>query len=228
MSWKGNNYCSKSLTLVVSALNQAGASKFLDFLLNITKMKTLPRTGWISHGVSLHDVESVADHTFSSCAISMLLTDLERKRGVRVNIVRVLRMAILHDLSESLTFDISKAYLDYLGRRGEAIKAELERAAWNHLIRAIKHSDIVREYTNLQDEFLARKTIESKIVHAADGLDILLQVINYNRRGYPPTILRDLWKSTTRNLRGSNIPSVRKLHAMIVKENKILDQSMVK
>jgi 5'-deoxynucleotidase YfbR-like HD superfamily hydrolase len=181
-------------------------------------MKLIPRSGWLSHGISLHDVESVADHSFSTCAVSLLLADLEIERGEHVNVERVLRMAVFHDMSETLTFDISKAYLEYLGKRGHAIKSELERAAWKHLADGLKNPALARVYTRLQSEFDAEETIESKLVHAADLLDILLQVSDYRRRGYPEALVADLWNGTSGRLRESNVPSVRKVHRMIIEE----------
>ena len=57
-----------------------------------------------------------------------------------------MRLALLHDLSESLTFDISKEYLEYLGPSGEAIKAELEPAAWKHITDGLKEPKLRRSY----------------------------------------------------------------------------------
>ncbi len=183
-------------------------------------MKAIPRSGWISHGVALQDVESVADHSFSTCALALLLADLEVKRGRRVNVERVMRLAVLHDMPESLTFDISKEYLQYLGERGEAIKGELEHAAWKYICGGLEDPDIRGAYLGLQKEFDAEQTIESRLVHAADWLDILLQVIEYRRRGYPESLLAELWNGTDRKLRASGIPSVRKMRRILVHEAK--------
>jgi putative hydrolases of HD superfamily len=186
----------------------------LDFVSSLGKLKMIPRSGWISHGISLQEVESVADHSFSTTVLAMLLTDLEVANGRRINIERVLRLALLHDLPEALTFDISKSYLEYLGMRGEAIKSELEQAAWKHLIEGIEKGAIRKRYAQLQSEFNAEQTIESMIVHAADRLDLLLQIAEYRRRGYPKAILADLWKSTSQKLRGSKLSSVKTLYKM--------------
>ena len=187
---------------------------FLDFVSSLGRVKMIPRSGWISHGISLQEVESVADHSFSTAVLAMLLADLEVANGRRINIERVLRLALLHDLPEALTFDISKSYLEYLGMRGEAIKSELEQAAWKHLIKGIEKGAIRKRYTRLQSEFNAEQTVESMIVHAADRLDLLLQIVEYRRRGYPKAILADLWKSTSQKLRGSKLSSVKKLYKM--------------
>ena len=187
---------------------------FLDFVSSLNRAKMIPRSGWISHGISLQDVESVADHSFSTTVLAMLLADLEVANGRRINPERVLRLALLHDLPEALTFDISKSYLEYLGKRGEAIKSELEQAAWKHLIKDVEKGTIRKCYDQLQSEFNAEKTIESMIVHAADRLDLLLQIVDYRRRGYSKAILADLWKSTSRKIRGSKLVSVKKLYKM--------------
>jgi len=189
----------------------------LDFVSSLGKLKMIPRSGWISHGISLQEVESVADHSFSTTVLAMLLTDLEVANGRRINIERVLRLALLHDLPEALTFDISKSYLEYLGMRGEAIKSELEQAAWKHLIEGIEKGAIRKRYAQLQSEFNAEQTIESMIVHAADRLDLLLQIVEYRRRGYPKAILADLWKSTSQKLRGSKLSSVKTLYKMVAR-----------
>jgi putative hydrolase of HD superfamily len=193
---------------------------FRDFLLQISKMKGIPRSGWLSHHVSLQDVESVADHTFSTCVLSMLLADLESKGGVRIDAERVLRIAILHDLAETLTFDISKAYLEYMGPKGEAMKREIERTAWQHIAQGIKEPRLAREYSNLQSQYVADKSNETKIVHAADSLDILLQVVNYERRGYPSTLLSDLWKQRVKMVRDSKVPSAKVILKLIAAERR--------
>jgi putative hydrolase of HD superfamily len=198
---------------------------FQDFLLNLSKMKVIPRSGWVSHGVSLNDVESVADHTFSTSVLSMLLADLEIRRGVKIDVENVLRMAALHDLAESLTFDISRAYLEYMGTRGESMKREIEKTAWKHLAKGIKEPELARKYTAFQNQYVAHRTKEARIVHAADSMDILLQVVSYARRGYPPALLSDLWKERIKMVRESDIVSARIILELIINEHRKLTRS---
>jgi 5'-deoxynucleotidase YfbR-like HD superfamily hydrolase len=181
-------------------------------------MKKIPRSGWISHDVAINDVESIADHSFSTCALALLLADLEARRGNRANVERVLRLALFHDLSETLTFDISKEYLEYLGPKGKRIKAELEKAAWKHVAAGLKNPSLSRTYQKLQEEFESEKTFESKIVHAADALDILLEIVEYTRRGYPRSLFDDMWNQTVRRLRSSQVKSVNKLLETVIQE----------
>lgn len=190
----------------------------LQFLFALSGMKRIPRSGWLSHGISLPDVESVAEHTFSTCALSMMLTDLEARRHIRIDTEKVVRMALLHDLAESLTFDISQAYLSHMGSRGQAIKQEIEDKAWNHLLKELRNSRLARNYASLQSEYNAAITRESKIVHAADSLDILLQVLDHVRRGYPRRLLTDLWQERRRMVSRSDVSSAKKILMLIARE----------
>jgi len=194
-----------------------GEGTVLDFISSLSRIKMIPRSGWISHGIALQEVESVADHSYSTSVLAMFLADLELERGNRIDVERVLRLSLLHDLPESLTFDISKAYLEYLGKRGETIKDELEQAAWKSIIKGIQVTSIRKNYDRLQAEFNAERTVESKIVHAADRLDILLQVVAYRKRGYSEVTLAGLWSSTRKKLQGSKLSSVRRLLNQVVR-----------
>ncbi|MGA3404824.1 MAG: HD family hydrolase [Candidatus Bathyarchaeia archaeon] len=192
----------------------------IKFLATVNTLKRIPRSGWITHGVSLQDVESVADHTFSTCVISLLLADLEQRRGVRVNVERVLRTATLHDLAEALTFDISRSYLTYLGKRGSAIKNEIETSAWKYLARSIGSPRLSNDYLRLQEQYVSNNTIEAQIVHAADGIDILLQILELRRRGYPAESVKDLWGETVKRLKETPIRSAKDLLKRITKEGR--------
>lgn len=190
----------------------------IEFLLRLPGLKRIPRSGWLSHGVSLTDIETVAEHTFSTCALSMMLVDLEAKRGINLDAEKVLRMAVLHDLAESITFDISQAYLQHMGNRGAAIKREVEKSAWNDVVRGISDRKLAHKYRSLQREFDANATKESKIVHVADTLDIMLQVLDYRRRGYPPGMLLDLWNERRKMVARSGVASAQMLLKLVLRE----------
>jgi len=150
----------------------------------------------------------------------MLLADLEAERGVKIDVEKVLRMAILHDLAESLTYDISKEYLEYIGIKGEAMKQEIERTAWEHVVKGMGRPSLAREYLANQNQYVANETKEARIVHAADSMDILLQVVNYERRGYPHSLLLDLWEEQVRRLKQVDVPSVQLILDLLMEEQR--------
>ena len=70
-----------------------------QFFQYVLRLKYVKRAGWISK-VKVQNPESVADHTFSMCAVSMVLSDI-----LRLDTERVMKMVILHDLAESIIGD---------------------------------------------------------------------------------------------------------------------------
>jgi len=72
----------------------------LDFLIVAGRLKTIPRTGWVDSGVG--EPESVADHSFRTALAAMILSD-----SMGLDTCKVMRMALLHDLAEAETGDIT-------------------------------------------------------------------------------------------------------------------------
>ena len=76
----------------------------MALLTELNRLKAVPRIGWLLRGV--RDVESVADHSYGVALIAMILADRAKARGMAVDVERVLRMALLHDLTEARTGDL--------------------------------------------------------------------------------------------------------------------------
>jgi len=171
--------------------------KFLD---DVMRLKLVPRSGWISYRINKNDVEPVSSHSYSVAVIALTMSEMMRSKRQDVNLVKVLTMALLHDLSESLTFDISKAYLRYLGRRGARLKTRLERNATSSILAGLQNRQLERTFGKALEEYSASKSLEAKIVHCADALDLLLQVIEYEKMGYSKKNLDPIWKETKSKL----------------------------
>jgi putative hydrolase of HD superfamily len=176
--------------------------KFLDDLM---RLKRIPRSGWISYSISKHDIESVASHSYSVAVIALTMSDMIRLKNQKINQEQVLRMALLHDLSESLTFDISKAYLRYLGRKGSQLKRRLERSAISNILAGLQNKLLARTYRTTLEEYSAAKSPEARIVHCADAVDLLLQIIDYERMGYSSATLDPIWNETKSKLLGCGV-----------------------
>lgn len=72
--------------------------KLLDFFINIQKLKSQKRKGWIVHQIK--DSESTASHIFRTTILSWILA-----RRKKLNIGKVIKMGLIHDLCEVFTFD---------------------------------------------------------------------------------------------------------------------------
>ena len=177
----------------------------LTFLDDLMRLKRIPRSGWVTYRISRHDVESLSSHSYSVAVIALVISETLRQSNQNADVEEVLRMALLHDLSESLTFDISKAYLRYLGRTGSKVKARIERRAVSHLVSGLENSKLSRKFVRSLEEYSAAKSPESRIVHAADALDLLLQILEYQRMGYRKTTLDPIWRETKSKLKHCNL-----------------------
>jgi putative hydrolase of HD superfamily len=169
---------------------------FLRFLGELTRLKSVPRIGWLLRGV--RDVESVADHSFGVAVIAMLLADRARARGVEVNVERLLRMALLHDMTESRTGDLPSTIKRYFGK--DSVKAADERIA-KEMCAELGALDSA--YLELWLDYEHRASIESKLVKAADKLDLLLQSREYEKGGAQS--LQEFWDTADTDFAGLGV-----------------------
>src|ERR671916_2692003 len=105
----------------------------ITVLLELQRLKRLDRTGWVLRGRP-PGAESVAAHSYGVALAAMLLADEVRARGVEVDVGRVLRIALLHDLAEARTGDMPRTMARYYS--AEARHAA-ERAAFADMMRGL-------------------------------------------------------------------------------------------
>jgi putative hydrolase of HD superfamily len=140
------------------------------------QLKYVKRAGWVSK-VKVHNPESVADHTFSMCAISMVLSDI-----LGLDTQRVMKMVILHDLAESIIGD----YMP--GQISEKHKRLKEKKAINSILNCIP-STLRGNYRKIWNEYLQNKTDVAQLVHRVDKIEMILQAMQYAKEGYPKKLL---------------------------------------
>ncbi|MFW9924781.1 MAG: HD family hydrolase [Candidatus Thorarchaeota archaeon] len=157
--------------------------EILDFLKESLRLKRMLRSGWVYSGVSLANVESVADHSFSVSLISLLVSMDEKKKGKEIDTQKVLIMALLHDLSESVSQDIDRRVRKFSPEKYDAFKSELDLKATQFLLKLLPKL-IAEDLDRIYQEFHEKKSIEAKIVSEADRLDTILQLQEYIRLGH--------------------------------------------
>ena len=57
------------------------ADKILEFFEEAIRLKRMPRSGWIYSGIPLTDVESVADHSYMTTLVALILALQEKQKG---------------------------------------------------------------------------------------------------------------------------------------------------
>lgn len=138
----------------------------LKFAQIINKLKRIKRSGWVKWKVP--SPESVADHYFQVIVLTLFLA-----KKVEVNTEKALKMAILHDLGESVVGDLIT--VGQFKNSELADKANKERVG---LIKVLKLADRL-EFLKLFKEFEENKTPEAQFVNQVDKLEMLLQAAEY-------------------------------------------------
>lgn len=133
-------------------------------------LKEVRRSGWAER-LGLEGAESVADHTYATAFIAMVYSDI-----MGLDTVRVVRMALLHDLAESVTGDITPGSLP----GGQ--KESGERAAMGALL-ALLPEPARGAYREAWAEYLAGESREASLVRQADKLEMAMQAGRYAHAG---------------------------------------------
>lgn len=149
----------------------------LPTLIELQRLKRLERTGWILRGQP-NGTESVAAHSFGVTVAAMFLADEIRARGTIVDLEKVLRMALLHDWAETRVGDLPKTAISYFGIQA---RRTAEIAAFADIVAEAGESSST--YRALYGEYEERKSLEARIVKAADVVDLLVQALALERGG---------------------------------------------
>jgi putative hydrolase of HD superfamily len=155
-----------------------GESSMIEFFHKIEELKKIKRTGWVIGGVE--DSESVADHSFRTALMVMLLAPKE------LCCEKAVKMALVHDINEVYTKDIPTTSM---GRRKKFVK---EKKAMTKLLRNLPEK---KELMNIWLEFEERKSPEAVFVHQVDKLETMLQAVEYKKKN-----LNDIWKTSIKEI----------------------------
>lgn len=149
----------------------------LSTLIELQRLKGLDRTGWTLRGLP-NGTESVAAHSFGVSVTALLLADKFVASGITVNVEKVLRIALLHDWAEVRVGDMPRTATLYFG--SEARK-QAETAAFADVVSEVDGAE--RLYVSLYNDYGHRRSLEARLVKAADVLDLLIQVLALERAG---------------------------------------------
>ncbi|MDI6591522.1 MAG: HD domain-containing protein [Patescibacteria group bacterium] len=165
----------------------------LNFLIEINKLKEIPRTGWVLMGVK--NPETIADHTFRTAFLAWLLGQKKK-----LNLKRIIKSALSHDLCEVYAGDITpffyypqlpkkkkerKKILMKWARLSEKEKKKIGEKKFNKektaLLRLIKffNPKVKNEIFSLWYDYEKGILEEGKFVRQLNRVETLLQSINY-------------------------------------------------
>lgn len=147
------------------------AATILALHSRILMLKSLPRTGWLQRGLTM--VESIAEHTFGVASLALLVGDeipgLDRGR--------LLSIALLHDMAETLIGDLPVGARRFFGAQ---VKQQAEYLAMTELLHDLPQSEA---YLALWREYADLSSREARLVKQLDRLEMLTQALVYERNG---------------------------------------------
>ena len=165
-------------------LDKNQLTDLVSFFRIVCNLKTIKRSGWI-HKSNITSPESVADHSYSMCMMSMILAEI-----INLDTGHIMKMVIIHDLAESLVGD----------HMPDGISSEekqlVEDKAMKKIISKLPNS-LRKNYLNIWNEYNDNITVNAKFVHNMDKLEMALQAKEYEFEGYPKEVLQPFIKSAT-------------------------------
>lgn len=175
----------------------------LSFFRIVCNLKTIKRSGWI-HKSNITSPESVADHSYSMCMMSMILAEI-----INLDSGHIMKMVIIHDLAESLVGDHMPDDIS------SEEKQLVEDKAMKKIISKLPNS-LRKNYLNIWNEYNDNITVNAKFVHSMDKLEMVLQAKEYEFEGYPKELLQPFIKSATDYISNERFDLVFEiLHAII-------------
>lgn len=135
------------------------AESLIGFLGKVEKLKSVPRHCVTADGV----IENVAAHSWRVSLMALLLKD----EIENVNMDKVIRMCLIHDIGEAVTGDIPT--FDKTTKH-----EEIEKLAVDNLLKNLPDC-LYQEFTALFSEMEALETREAKVYKALDKLEAVIQ-----------------------------------------------------
>lgn len=152
-------------------------NKFARFMGYVGDLKKLKRTGWVRSGIK--NPESVADHSFRTTIMALVLA-----KRVGVDQSKAVKMALVHDLAESIVGDLTPT--DGVSQEE---KHRLEVDAFKKLCADIDNGD---ELLGLFQEFEDNETPLAQFVKRLDKLEMMFQAHEYGIE-QPNVDLKSFW-----------------------------------
>jgi len=180
--------------------------KIIDFFKLAGKLKQIARTGWVRRGVK--NPESVAEHTYRVALMSAIIGDI-----LNLDSEKMMKMALLHDLAESIIGDKTPQDINLIGT--EQFRNR-ENKIMNDII-SLLPENIREEYIRIWTEFRDESSEEGRVVREIDKLEMIFQALEYEQEGTSPELLNEFWDSVKSKIK---TPLIKKFYDNLEKIRK--------
>lgn len=166
------------MTSVLSTLPvqfETNTSSPVPFFHLLERLKTTKREGWRRFGIN-HG-ESISDHMYRMSMLTMLAPP---SLSSRINISHCTKMALIHDVAEALVGDITP--VDGVPKvEKNRREAETMDYICKGLLGKVNGGITGEEIRSIWQEYEDSVTLESQYVHDIDKMELLLQMVEYER-----------------------------------------------
>ena len=142
--------------------------KILKVFLTLQWAKELPRQGFIALGFKRNEADSVAAHSWSTAMLTYLFATEMKKAGQKINVDKVVKMAMFHDMAETIVGDVGT----FVKGMAKGAFAPIEEEGLKWLVADLPQKEGI---VSLVEEYMQRKTLEARLVKVCDNLDALAQ-----------------------------------------------------
>ncbi|KAK4110931.1 hypothetical protein N656DRAFT_781241 [Canariomyces notabilis] len=154
-----------------------GTSSPVPYFHILERLKTTKREGWRRFGIDRG--ESISDHMYRMAMISMLTPPA---LAAKLDVHKCTKMCLIHDMAESLVGDITPvdgvAKPEKSRREASTMDYITER-----LLGKVDGGKAGEEIRAIWQEYEDSKTLESIYVHDIDKMELLTQMVEYEKRG---------------------------------------------
>ena len=196
-------------------------SSLLAFIIKISGLQRLQRTGWVRAGI--RDPERVSGHMFRMGLMAIVMESEESEADDRIMGGSAVILSIVHDLAECIIGDITP--LDPVTPQE---KHEKEVEAMKSLVKDLPCSTHTMEIFNafMRYEDQAEDDNEAKLTKDLDRFDMVVQAMEYEEKKRPkgkkPNFLQDFFDSTENYFKNDSIRTWdKKLRDMRNQRNKV-------
>jgi putative hydrolase of HD superfamily len=179
---KGALLSLKPTVEVMSLQPEPDARSLLQFFMMSGRLKTELRRGWVQK-LGMQHPESVADHSFRTALLAMVISDL---RGLDTG--KAMRLALLHDLPEAIVGDSTPE------ERSGARKTAAETKAMEEMLSELP-KEIRTIYSSAWREYSEGKSEESRLVRQLDKIEMAIQAWEYANGLGDPSVAKEFWAS---------------------------------
>ncbi|KAI1331021.1 HD domain-containing protein [Xylariaceae sp. FL0255] len=166
----------KVLTTITPAPPTEGSDSPVPYFHLLERLKTNKREGW--RRFNIERGESISDHMYRMSMISMLCPP---SLAAKLDLFRCMKMCLIHDMAESLVGDITP--VDGVAKP-EKSRREAETMDYiaKNLLGKVHGGVTGQEIRAIWQEYEDSETLESHYVHDIDKIELLTQMIEYEKR----------------------------------------------